>query len=49
MAYAEDHSALVACPACVAVSPEERVAAIRAQAARILLSLPGAADGALAP
>jgi Cu2+-exporting ATPase len=46
MAYAEDHSALVACPACVAVSPEERVAAIRAQAARILLSLPGAADAA---
>ncbi len=42
MALTDDHVQLAACPACVVVSPSDRVAAIRAQAARIMLSLPGA-------
>ena len=46
MALVEDHAGLAACPACVVVSASDRVAAIRAQAARLMLSLPGAEDAA---
>jgi Cu2+-exporting ATPase len=42
MALVEEHASFAACPACVVVSPSDRVAAIRSQAARIMLSLPGA-------
>ncbi|MCW1919117.1 heavy metal translocating P-type ATPase [Rhodobacter sp. KR11] len=42
MALIEEHASFAACPACVVVSPSDRVAAIRSQAARIMLSLPGA-------
>ncbi|NBZ87246.1 heavy metal translocating P-type ATPase [Stagnihabitans tardus] len=46
MTMVEEHASFAACPACVVVSPADRVAAIRSQAARMMLSLPGAEGAA---